>query len=352
MASKNGNTQTDTESEHEENNCSETKCKDDDDSMRIKCTGCKRSLHYVCTGLPAYQLQFFIKKKGYRKYTCINCSPVAQELSQKIHEQSRRITSCTYSSKEIKACENIIKANTENEKRLNNVVKELQSRCQKSNEQNKQLTNEIKSQFSELETKLMEKIERKVNENRIKTKPITTKKTFAQVAKENQQQPSLLHIKKALRDEKFEEKLEEQRKQEKQLNIIIHGVPESDDVNHDDTFLNELLDDTGNKTEQLFFDRIGPSTEGINQRPIKVVFCNAQEKDAFMRSLSKLKDIQKYARISITDDLTRTERQLIKFWKNKADQRNKVDKNKEYVWRVRGSPRGDRGLYLKKIPIS
>ena len=36
------------------------------------------------------------------------------------------------------------------------------------------------------------------------------------------------------------------------MNIIIHGVPESDDVNHDDTFLNELLDDTGNKTEQLY----------------------------------------------------------------------------------------------------
>ena len=108
-------------------------------------------------GLPAYQHQFFIKKKGNRKYTCINCSAVAQELSQKIHEQST-----VNNSKEIKVCETIIKANTENEKSLNNVAKELQSRCQKSNEQNGQLSNEIKSQFSELETKLMETIERKV----------------------------------------------------------------------------------------------------------------------------------------------------------------------------------------------
>ena len=186
----------------------------------------------------------------------------------------------------------------------------------------------------------------------IKAKPIKAKKSYAQVAKEIQQQPSLLSIKKALRDEKFEEKLEEQRKQAKQLNRIIHGVPESDDVNHDVTFLNELLDDTESKTKQeLFFDRIGPSkSDGINQRPIKVVFCNGHEKNVFMRSLSKLKDIQKYTKISITDDFTRTERQLIKFWKNKVDQRNKVNKNSEYVWRVRGSPRGDRGLYLKKIP--
>ena len=347
MASKNDNTQTDIESELEENHCSETQCKDDSDSLRIKCTGCKRSLHYACTGIPAYQLQFFIKK-GKRKYTCVSCSPGAKELSQKMLEQSQRITSCTYSSKEIKACENIIKAKTENERRLNSVVKELQSRCQKSNEQNKLLSNEIKSQFSALETKLIEKIERKVNENGIKAK-----KTFAEVAKENKQQPSLSNIKKALRDEKLEEKLEEQRKQAKQSNIIIHGVPESNDINHDTEFLNELFDATGSKTEQeLFFDRIGPSKPaGINQRPIKVVFCNGHEKDAFMGSLSKLKDVQKYVKISITDDLTRTERQLIKLWKNKADQRNKVNKNSNFVWKVRGSPRGDPGIYLKKIPV-
>ena len=107
MASKDDETLTDIEIEDEENHCSETRCKDDDGIMKIKCTGCKRLLHYACTGLPAYQLQFFIKKKGNRKYTCINCSPGAKELSQKIYEQSQRITSCTYSSKEIKACENI-----------------------------------------------------------------------------------------------------------------------------------------------------------------------------------------------------------------------------------------------------
>ena len=131
-----------------------------------------------------------------------------------------------------------------------------------------------------------EKSQREYN----KAKPIKAKKTFAQVTTENQQQPSLLNIKKAPRDEKFEKKLEEQRKQAKQLNIIIHGVPESDDVNHDVTFLNELLDDTGNETEQeVLYDCIGPLTDGINQRPIKVVFCNGHGKDVFMRSLSKLK---------------------------------------------------------------
>ena len=106
MASKNEKIRTWSESVDEEDQFSETMCKDVNDSLRIKCTDCKRSLHYACTGLPAYQLQFFIKKSK-RKYTCINCSPEAKELTLKIHEQSRRVTSSTYSNKEIKACKTL-----------------------------------------------------------------------------------------------------------------------------------------------------------------------------------------------------------------------------------------------------
>ena len=58
---------------------------------------------------------------------------------------------------------------------------------------------------------------------------------------------------------------------------------------------------------------------------------------------------EKYAKISITEDFTRAERELIKHWKNNADQKNRIKKNQTYFWRVRGSPRDSRGLYLKKI---
>ena len=61
---------------------------------------------------------------------------------------------------------------------------------------------------------------------------VKTKKTFAEVAKTNQQQPNLADIKNLLRSEKIEDQLEEQRKRSKQSNIIIHGVPESDDTDH------------------------------------------------------------------------------------------------------------------------
>lgn len=64
-----------------------------------------------------------------------------------------------------------------------------------------------------------------------------------------------------------------------------------------------------------------------------------------MINLTKLKDQQKYEAISITDDLTQTERKLIKHWLEKAKERNEKE-NDDHIWRVRGSP--SRGLYLKR----
>ena len=336
--------------EYEEDHCTETKCKDDDDGLRVKCTSCKRTLHYACTGLPAYQLQFFIKK-GKRKFSCITCCPGAKELSKNIYDQSQRITSSTYSNKEIKACENIIKAKNENEAILSAAVKKLKSKCRNDNDQEKLLSEEIKSQFATLESKLMQKIEGSVYKNKIRNeKPVKAKKTFADVTMMNKDhEGNLKSIKEVIRSEKIEDQLEEQRKRAKQSNIIIHGVPESDDEDHDTRFINKLLDDTGSTEQEVYLGRIGQASNSkTSQRPMKVVFCNVEEKHNFMQSLTILKGIKKYAKISITDDLTRTERELIKLWKNKADQRNKADKN-DYVWRVRGSPRESRGLYLKKI---
>ena len=170
------------------------------------------------------------------------------------------------------------------------------------------------------------------------------------MTKVNKDQGALACIKEVICSEKIEDQLEEQRKRAKQSNIIIHGVPESEDEDHDTKFINKLLDDTYSTEVEVYLGRIGQASKSKPcQRPIKVVFCNVEEKRNFMQNLTELNGIKKYANISITDDLTRTERKLIKLWKNKADLRNKNEKNQDYVWRVRGSPRQSSGLYLKKI---
>ena len=51
--------------------------------------------------------------------------------------------------------------------------------------------------------------------------------------------------------------------------------------------------------------------------------------------------------IKITEDLTKQERNLVKKWQKKADEKNDKDQSKMYKWRVKGSPRTQ--LYLKKV---
>ena len=98
-------------------------------------------------------------------------------------------------------------------------------------------------------------------------------------------------------------------------------------------------------TQPNYVGRIG--NESNRTRPIKVVFKDSHVKYRFMKRLKELKQHDKYSNMSITDDVTRMERDLVKEWKKKANARNQRERNKDYVWRVRGSSR--EGLYLKKI---
>ena len=120
----------------------------------------------------------------------------------------------------------------------------------------------------------------------------------------------------------------------------------NDVENIDDAhFVNQLLKDLNVNTQPNYVGRIGK--ESSSTRPIKIVFKDSHVKYRFMKRLKELKQHKRYSKLSITDNMTRMERDLVKGWKKKADERNQRETNKDNVWRVRGSPR--EGLYLKKI---
>ena len=333
--------------------CTELRCVNDTEQMRIECQKCSKTVHYACTGLPAYQLNMFLNK-GYRKYVCRTCCSPAKDLNKRMQEQAERIKSTenqTNNRKEIEASERLIKMKDDNE-RLSNVVKDLQSRCQEYINDKNKFSEIIETQFSILETKLTSKIESSMKTRGKEQTPTTeSKKSFADVTKTNKQ-VNLTNIKHLLRSEKIEEQIEEQRKQLKESNIVIHGVEEVENEEGDREFVHDLLKDVNIpiniNTEPRHVSRIGQKSEHRQTRPIKIVFKDGHMKYRFMQRLKELKNHTKYAKIRITDDLTRTEREVIKEWKKKADDRNKKEPNENYVWRVRGSPRD--GLYLKKIP--
>jgi len=326
------------------NRCTEHNCIKDDEKMRIQCHKCQRTLHYACTGLPPYQLNMFLNK-GYRKYVCITCCSPAKELGRKVHNQVERIKSCTHSYKEIESCESIIKVKNESEKSLNTMIKDLQARYQEYIKDKNQVTNLIQSQFSTLETKLTSKIEETLNNKTAKIQTATEprKKSFAEATKNNDQL-SVNSMKQLLREEKIDEQIEDQRKLSTDANIIIHGVNENENK-EDIDFVTELLNDVNLKTQPTYVSRVGKESKVM--RPIKVAFKDSHNKYRFMKKLTELKQHEKYVKLSITDDLTKMEREQIKEWKKRADEMNKARSNDDFKWRVRGSPREK--LYFKKI---
>ena len=65
---------------------------------------------------------------------------------------------------------------------------------------------------------------------------------------------------------------------------------------------------------------------------------NAGDKDTIMSRLGNLKNAEEiYCKVSVRDDYTIEERELIKEWVNKAEQKNKKDNTK--AWKVRGTPK-------------
>ena len=131
-----------------------------------------------------------------------------------MHEQAERIKCCTHSRKEIEACENIINAKNENEKRLSCRVKDLVSQCQEQKKEKNRFNDIIESRFSTLEAKLTTKIKETIDSKLSQTQTQTeSKKSFAEVAKTNHL--NLSNIKQLLRSEKVEEQIETKKRSHK-----------------------------------------------------------------------------------------------------------------------------------------
>ena len=96
--------------------CTETSCTEEDDEGMIKCSKCKRAVHFRCTKLPFYQLRLFFTK-SYRTYVCVNCGTVPEEFQKFCQNQEENLFEQL--KREVDACENIIKVQNENQEKAN-----------------------------------------------------------------------------------------------------------------------------------------------------------------------------------------------------------------------------------------
>ena len=145
--------------------------------------------------------------------------------------------------------------------------------------------------------------------------------------------------------------IEKQEQEKRANNIIIYGVSEErPDANvtikeHDLQFINDLFEAIEVNVVPKQAVRLGNEVNGQN-RPIKVVLNSPEDKEQIMSSLKKLKNAEApLRRISVRDDYTIEERQLIKSMQEEAKRRNTADNVTH--WKVRGTPKN--GLKVVKI---
>ena len=328
--------------------CTSTACIKDEEFYinTIQCKKCEKYIHYACTKIPAYQLQSILNKPAKsRNWHCINCVVVSEELESLLPKESDNILKL---QREVKNCESLVIAQKETIIQQEYQIKQLKESLQAINKNTtgfeKRVEKVISKRFQALQQEFHENVEKK-----LEAFSQTTGKTFAETVKINP--PTSLRA--IIKETKNEEQQEEREKKARKKNIIIHGVkdPILDDKqtkeDMDKSFVKSLLDEVNIQNTPLQIERIGIA-DPLKSRPLKVAFYNQREKDNLMKNLKLLKGKEMYKGISITEDFTRAEREMLKSWALKAKEKNENEAHgTNIVWRVRGSPRTT--VFLKKI---
>ena len=82
---------------------------------------------------------------------------------------------------------------------------------------------------------------------------------------------------------------------------------------------------------------------------VKITMKSKDDKEAIMSRLGRLKNTEDdFGKISITEDYTQSERELIKSWSSKAKEKSAGDK--DFIYKVRGDPKN--GLKLVRFKRS
>ena len=177
-----------------------------------------------------YQLRLF-HTKNYQGFNCVNCIELPDEFREMVKTQGESMVD-TY-KREIKACENIIMLQKNNESKLISGLKKL-TENQKAANQEKELVTLFEWRFNELEKKIddtqtsMKEIKKsgKLIKQNIKS---STKENYAGIVKSTEN-PIIPDFQKILCDEKLKE-IDEKRQQElRKPNIMVFGRYEISEV--------------------------------------------------------------------------------------------------------------------------
>ena len=155
-----------------------------------------------------------------------------------------------------------------------------------------------------------------------------------------------------MKDSQNEQLIVERQREVRSANFIIYGIKETNDSEegnkeNDGITLNSFLEKVNMNIQPKTYIRLG-KVKPNTTRPLKVVMPSALDKEKVMRNLGGLKGSEEqFGKINVRDDLSREEREEIKNWVKKANEKNTEENDSKQMWVVHGSPKN--GLSLVKI---
>ena len=216
-------------------NCSATRCNEDENTNKLVCADCKRSFHYRCTKLPAFQIQAYTVKKK-RNYYCCNCITVPAELERIVKPISKEQQEINRLRRDIKRCENITKISEENTKLTQQLINEQLTKFD-----DKRIESYIDNKFNKLENCMKEyQSQFKINNQ-----------SYSDMLKKDTQGD----FKTIIRVAKIEKKKEERDQVQRQSNIFIHWTTEDD---------SRSQEDQENQDKKLVTSLLNPIVHGVS----------------------------------------------------------------------------------------
>ena len=205
---------------------------------------------------------------------------------------------------------------------------------------------EMTSQMCEMKLSLEASIEEKIG------KAIGTTNNKTSYAAATSQGSESNDLRTIMLEAKNAEIVNDNERNKRANNIIIHGVTEQLDYNEEDkkkfdeNYVATLLSILGVTVTPKSFTRLGKNSDNGKSRPLKLAMNSTDDKQLIMSRLPNLKTADdQYRKISVKDDFTPDERSQIRLWHEKATNLNTQENTTQY--KVRGSPKN--GLYLVKI---
>ena len=247
----------------------------------------------------------------------------------------------------------------ERENTLNKAIQKLNEAKNQPIELNKneqllsKIETSIQERFRAIQVSLLERIDEKLKFDRRNEsgEPLSyaemTSEHYCSLKKPIQEQPIVDNFRSILTATRNTELAEQRDREKRACNIVLHGRKEKESDKTDVSFVKRFIQEVSGNISTKSIQRIG-ITDTNKRKPILITFFSKQDKEKIMNNLPNLKGKTDFKGISITEDYTISERQLIKEFRKTARDKNALElDNSNFIWKVRGNPRS--GLIVKRF---